>query len=259
MASPEELVDERTRTHGDFRRQATATDAIKSGIFSNWEGDLDNPVISEALIMMSHKLGRIAAGDAEFTDHWRDIAGYATLVVQEIHRQKLIDERAFAEDGDRDRLLRGSAEDERSNMEWLFSDTFEIHVSREALSDIAAALTRNEAKLEALERLISEHVSELQINDEAITKRHREMSTALTSNSTFIADYGNRLANIDKRINEIERDLGAHKAHMIAHGTDGTALPHTLSGQREDINRNIGRIAELRQQVAGLKARERNG
>jgi hypothetical protein len=35
----------------------------------------------EALDMICHKIGRIINGDANYDDSWRDIAGYAQLVV----------------------------------------------------------------------------------------------------------------------------------------------------------------------------------
>ena len=38
----------------------------------------------EALEMICHKIARIVAGDPDFADHWRDIAGYATLVANEL-------------------------------------------------------------------------------------------------------------------------------------------------------------------------------
>ena len=34
--------------------------------------------------MIAHKLGRICAGDPDFPDHYKDIAGYATLVAKEL-------------------------------------------------------------------------------------------------------------------------------------------------------------------------------
>ena len=79
-----QVIKERTLTHGEFRQQAEATDGIKRAIFANWvgEGGMDDPVITEGLGMICHNLGRIAAGDATFKDHWVDIAGYATLVAQ---------------------------------------------------------------------------------------------------------------------------------------------------------------------------------
>ena len=38
----------------------------------------------EALDLICNKLGRIANGDPTYDDSWRDIAGYAQLVVNEL-------------------------------------------------------------------------------------------------------------------------------------------------------------------------------
>jgi SAM-dependent MidA family methyltransferase len=55
---------------------------LKSSSFYN---DLDYYMI-EALEMIATKQGRILAGNAREKEHWRDIAGYALLVVNEIDR-----------------------------------------------------------------------------------------------------------------------------------------------------------------------------
>jgi hypothetical protein len=38
----------------------------------------------EALDMMASKIARIVSGDHQFKDHWIDIVGYATLVVDSL-------------------------------------------------------------------------------------------------------------------------------------------------------------------------------
>ncbi|EHU1403009.1 TPA: hypothetical protein MIV70_27730 [Klebsiella pneumoniae] len=37
-----------------------------------------------ALVMMTNKMARIVNGDPNYLDNWHDIAGYATLVEQEL-------------------------------------------------------------------------------------------------------------------------------------------------------------------------------
>ncbi|MDC4790783.1 DUF6378 domain-containing protein [Acinetobacter baumannii] len=37
-----------------------------------------------ALVMMTNKMARIVNGDPNYIDNWHDIAGYATLVEQEL-------------------------------------------------------------------------------------------------------------------------------------------------------------------------------
>jgi hypothetical protein len=38
----------------------------------------------EALEMIVHKIGRIVNGNPDVTDHWVDIAGYATLIADRL-------------------------------------------------------------------------------------------------------------------------------------------------------------------------------
>lgn len=42
----------------------------------------------EALDMIQHKIGRILNGDPTYDDSWKDIAGYATLIVEELNGVK---------------------------------------------------------------------------------------------------------------------------------------------------------------------------
>lgn len=42
----------------------------------------------EALDMIQHKIGRILNGDPNYDDNWKDIAGYATLIVEELNGVK---------------------------------------------------------------------------------------------------------------------------------------------------------------------------
>jgi DNA repair ATPase RecN len=43
------------------------------------------PSQREALDMIQHKIGRILNGDQTYDDSWKDIAGYATLIVNELN------------------------------------------------------------------------------------------------------------------------------------------------------------------------------
>lgn len=79
----ETLLAERGKTHGDFRDHAATTMALKSAFFTSSKNNLSD-VQKEAVHMILHKLGRIAAGNPDFQDHWDDIAGYAKLVSQDL-------------------------------------------------------------------------------------------------------------------------------------------------------------------------------
>jgi len=87
MTTPtEQLLAERGQTHGDFSTHARVTQAIKNVLFGDDGVDLSKftEVHMEAIDMIAHKLGRIAAGNPNFKDHWDDIAGYARLVSQRL-------------------------------------------------------------------------------------------------------------------------------------------------------------------------------
>lgn len=74
------LLEERAKTHGDFKETAETIQQLKGVIraaskphtltFAQWE----------ALEMIAHKMGRIVNGDPNTKDHWDDIAGYAKLI-----------------------------------------------------------------------------------------------------------------------------------------------------------------------------------
>jgi hypothetical protein len=80
----EKILEERAKTHGDYTETAVAQQAIKTAIRSgpNWDSLPD--IIKESLEMIAHKLGRIVAGNPYVVDHYRDIVGYSTLVIDRI-------------------------------------------------------------------------------------------------------------------------------------------------------------------------------
>ena len=81
----EALIQERQRTHGDFSNTAKIAQAIKKTIDENIYTEL-SAVQIEALQMISSKEARILSGDPDEPEHWRDIAGYAMLVVKELDK-----------------------------------------------------------------------------------------------------------------------------------------------------------------------------
>ena len=82
------ILAEREKTHGSFAVHANCTQTLEDTFYSFKEEDHFTAVQLEALHMIFHKLGRIAAGSPHFQDHWDDIAGYATLVSRDISRRK---------------------------------------------------------------------------------------------------------------------------------------------------------------------------
>ena len=80
------LLTEREKTHGPFMTTAAKAQQLKDAMQGgkNW-AELDD-IQREALQMIASKIARILSGNWDEIDHWKDIAGYANLVVQEIAR-----------------------------------------------------------------------------------------------------------------------------------------------------------------------------
>ena len=71
------LLVERRKTHGDFGDNARISQTLKTLLR---QGSAEFSFAhKEALDMIALKLSRILSGQADFKDHWDDIAGYAKL------------------------------------------------------------------------------------------------------------------------------------------------------------------------------------
>lgn len=80
----EQTLSERKNTHGDFKHNSAISTALKFD-FREHDNFFHMPAYQqEALDMIAHKISRLIAGDCYFIDTWRDIAGYAQLVVNEL-------------------------------------------------------------------------------------------------------------------------------------------------------------------------------
>lgn len=80
------LLQEREKTHGNFEYNAKISQEIKR-VLHNPFGETVHPFVliaihREALDMIALKLSRILSGQADFKDHWYDIAGYAKLAAE---------------------------------------------------------------------------------------------------------------------------------------------------------------------------------
>lgn len=87
QAAPHEsIVDVREATHGDFRKVAALYVALRTALRNaTLEVTAEittQPALPAALDMILMKLARIACGDPNHPDHWRDISGYAELVLR---------------------------------------------------------------------------------------------------------------------------------------------------------------------------------
>ena len=72
------LLGERERTHGPFSENARISQDFKQYVYTK-----ANPPRRaehrESMDQICLKIARILSGDADFKEHWEDIAGYAIL------------------------------------------------------------------------------------------------------------------------------------------------------------------------------------
>lgn len=86
-SSLDSVLQERGSRYGSFESNAQISQNIKSIMHgsANWHTMPD--YMKESLHMIAHKISRILEGDCNYDDSWVDIAGYATLVVEEINNE----------------------------------------------------------------------------------------------------------------------------------------------------------------------------
>jgi hypothetical protein len=80
---------QRGNRYGEFAEHANITQRLKLNMQNtpNWHKLPAN--MKESLEMVAHKIGRILNGDPTYDDSWVDIAGYATLVANDLQRAPL--------------------------------------------------------------------------------------------------------------------------------------------------------------------------
>ena len=79
-----DTLQERGKQHGKFADNAKFSQTLRQMMRSSPRWAFMTQEQCEALEMIACKMSRIISGDANHTDHWRDIAGYATLAEQSI-------------------------------------------------------------------------------------------------------------------------------------------------------------------------------
>lgn len=79
------LITERGNRYGKFKDGAEIMRNLKQVMqqTDGWSHCTSSQ--KEALDMIQHKIGRILNGDPTYDDSWKDIAGYATLIVEELN------------------------------------------------------------------------------------------------------------------------------------------------------------------------------
>ena len=76
-----ELLNERQKTHGGYGDTATMAQALKEEMRRGKNWSVLDDTQRETLEMIATKIGRILSGNPHEPDHYRDIAGYAQLIV----------------------------------------------------------------------------------------------------------------------------------------------------------------------------------
>ena len=104
MSNINDTLEGRGTKYGDWKNHAQISQDIQNAIIKGWfsrgDGQDWNEVpayMSEALTMIAQKIGRIINGDPFYDDSWRDIAGYATLVVNQLNKENADAEKELQE------------------------------------------------------------------------------------------------------------------------------------------------------------------
>jgi len=86
MADVNGILEERAKTHGKFEDVARASQELKRTLQNRAEKKLNTSQI-ESLENIAQKMARIICGNPNEPDHWRDIAGYALLIANDLERK----------------------------------------------------------------------------------------------------------------------------------------------------------------------------
>lgn len=85
MSKVDEILKNRDSIHGDYQKVADTSQRLKAVI-----ADTVNQLpldMNESLDLICTKISRIANGNFEEVDHWLDIAGYAQLIANRLHKK----------------------------------------------------------------------------------------------------------------------------------------------------------------------------
>lgn len=84
----QEILTQRKATHGAWQQQFALARNLKDTLFPNGDSRVPSEM-REALEHIAIKISRIIIGNPFHTDHWRDIAGYATLVADDLEKYEI--------------------------------------------------------------------------------------------------------------------------------------------------------------------------
>jgi len=87
MKTINETLKDRERRYGTFKHGAMIAQNLKFEMTCSQNWELLSCDKREALQMIVTKISRILNGDPYHADNWHDIAGYATLIEDELNEQ----------------------------------------------------------------------------------------------------------------------------------------------------------------------------
>jgi hypothetical protein len=79
-----DTLDKRAKNYGVYTRVSIVSQNLKEILRSGAAWEMTEPYMRESLDMICNKLSRIVNGNPYYDDSWHDIAGYATLVEEEL-------------------------------------------------------------------------------------------------------------------------------------------------------------------------------
>lgn len=79
-----EVTAERQTTHGPYDDTARISQLLKAVLHASPNWHKLTPAQMESLEMLCTKQARLLSGNPNDPDHWLDIAGYATLIVERL-------------------------------------------------------------------------------------------------------------------------------------------------------------------------------
>jgi len=85
----DKTLEERASRYGSFETHSILSQTLNQVILkhaSKYQKQPMQPYMMEAIMMVCHKLARIANGDPYYDDNWHDIAGYAQRVHELLNR-----------------------------------------------------------------------------------------------------------------------------------------------------------------------------
>lgn len=89
LQSTDATLTQRGNRYGEFSGNAEVSCTLRDTLMHHYNSlnSEEMPLVQrEAINLICHKLSRVVNGDVAYDDNWRDIAGYAELVVKELNK-----------------------------------------------------------------------------------------------------------------------------------------------------------------------------